>query len=222
MKPEGHIIKEIYRIGLPAIIMQALMSFMTYGVNIIFGAVSVAAVTAYGIFYKIQQFVFFAGFGLRDAITPMVSFNYGMGNKKRVKDGIKYGILYTEIIMLLGIIVLEIFAEPLAGIFGLSDETASLCMLAIRIIAAGFLFAGGNIAMQGVFQALGCGISSLVVSLLRLFIVVLPLAWLFTKFENATFLIWFAFPIAELVAVLVAIGLMIRAYKLIISKMKEE
>lgn len=222
LKPEGHIIKEIYRIGLPAIIMQALMSFMTYGVNIIFGAVSVAAVTAYGIFYKIQQFVFFAGFGLRDAITPMVSFNYGMGNKKRVKDGIKYGILYTEIIMLLGIIVLEIFAEPLAGIFGLSDETASLCMLAIRIIAAGFLFAGGNIAMQGVFQALGCGISSLVVSLLRLFIVVLPLAWLFTKFENATFLIWFAFPIAELVAVLVAIGLMIRAYKLIISKMKEE
>lgn len=222
LKPEAGIVKEIYTIGLPAIIMQALMSFMTYGVNIIFGAVSVATVTAYGIFYKIQQFVFFAGFGLRDAITPIVSFNYGMGNRKRVKDGIKYGVLYTEIIMLLGIIVLELCAEPLASAFGLSDETASLCALAIRIISTGFLFAGGNIALQGVFQALGCGISSLVVSLLRLCVIVLPLAWLFTTFENATFLIWFAFPIAELVALLVAVALMIRANKIIIGKMRKE
>lgn len=222
LKLSGRIVKEIYVVGLPAIIMQALMSFMTYGVNIIFGAVSTAAVTAYGIFYKIQQFVFFAGFGLRDAITPVVSFNFGMGNKKRVNDGIKIGVLYTEIIMLVGMIALEIFADPLAQAFGLSDETASLCALATRIIAAGFLFAGGNIALQGVFQALGCGMSSLVVSLLRLLIVVLPLAWLFTTFENATFLIWFAFPIAELVAVVVAILLMMRANKRIIKNMKEE
>ena len=92
LKLEGSIVKEIYMIGLPAIIMQALMSFMTYGVNLIFGTVSQAAVTAYGIFYKIQQFIFFAGFGLRDAITPIVSFNYGMGDKKRVKQGVFYGI----------------------------------------------------------------------------------------------------------------------------------
>lgn len=221
LKPSGRIIKEIYTIGLPAIIMQALMSFMTYGVNIIFGRVSVATVTAYGIFYKIQQFVFFAGFGLRDAITPIVSFNYGMGNKKRVKEGVRIGILYTEIIMLLGIILLEIFAEPLASLFGLSDETASLCVLAIRIISTGFLFAGGNIALQGVFQALGCGISSLVVSLLRLCVVVLPLAYLFTTFANAKFLIWLAFPIAELVALLVAVVLMSRANKQIIKQMKD-
>lgn len=222
LKLRSRIVKEIYTIGLPAIIMQALMSFMTYGVNIIFGTVSIATVTAYGIFYKIQQFVFFAGFGLRDAITPIVSFNYGMGSKKRVKEGIRYGILYTEVIMLLGIILLEIFAGPLASLFGLSDETASLCVLAIRIISGGFLFAGGNIALQGVFQALGCGISSLVVSLLRLCVVVLPLAWLFTTFDNASFLIWFAFPIAELVALLVAAVLMGRANKSIIRKMGKE
>ena len=166
LKLDFTIIKEIYAVGLPAIIMQASMSFMTYGVNIIFGAVSAAAVTAYGIFYKIQQFIFFAGFGLRDAITPMVSFNYGMGDKKRVKQGIFYGTLYIEIIMLVGIIGLELFAEPLIGLFAMSAETESLCILATRIIAAGFLFAGGNIAIQGVFQALGCGISSLVVSVL--------------------------------------------------------
>lgn len=222
LKLDFTIIKEIYAVGLPAIIMQALMSFMTYGVNIIFGAVSAAAVTAYGIFYKIQQFIFFAGFGLRDAITPMVSFNYGMGDKKRVKQGIFYGTLYIEVIMLVGIIGLEHFAEPLIGLFAMSAETESLCILATRIIAAGFLFAGGNIAIQGVFQALGCGISSLVVSVLRLCIVVLPLAWAFSKCANATFMIWFAFPIAEVVALFVAVILMIHANKNIIQKMKED
>lgn len=213
LKPNSSIIKKIYSIGLPAIIMQALMSFMTYGVNIIFGAVSASAVTAYGIFYKIQQFLFFAGFGIRDAITPLISFNYGMGNKKRVQQGIKFGILYVSVIMIAGIFALELFAGPLVSAFGLSDETAALCVLACRIIACGFLFAGVNIALQGVFQALGCGLSSLIVSVLRLFLIVLPLAWIFTKFANAEFMIWFAFPIAEFVAFLAALLLMKRAYK---------
>ena len=222
LKLDKGIVKEIYVIGLPAIIMQALMSFMTYGVNLIFGTVSQAAVTAYGIFYKIQQFIFFAGFGLRDAITPIVSFNFGMGNKKRVKQGIFYGILYTEIIMLVGMIGLEVFASPLIGLFAMSKETEELCVLAARMIATGFLFAGGNIAIQGVFQALGCGLNSLIVSLLRLCIVVLPLAWLFTKFANAAFMIWWAFPIAEFVALVVAVMLMLKADRKMIRPMKEE
>lgn len=221
LKLEMGIVKEIYVIGLPAIIMQALMSFMTYGVNLIFGTVSHAAVTAYGIFYKIQQFIFFAGFGLRDAITPIVSFNYGMGDKKRIKQGIFYGILYVEVVMLLGLVGLEVFAGPLIGLFAMSPETETLCILAARIVATGFLFAGGNIAVQGVFQALGCGLESLLVSLLRLCIVVLPLAWLFTKFENATFMIWWAFPIAELAALAVTVILMLRTDRKIIKPMKE-
>lgn len=211
LKLDKKIVKEIYVVGLPAIIMQALMSFMTYGVNIIFGAVSMAAVTAYGIFYKIQQFILFAALGLRDAITPIVAFNYGMGDHKRVKQGIKYGILYTSIIMIIGTIGLQIFAVPLVNLFGLSDETARLCILSIRIISVGFLFAGCSIAIQGVFQALGCGISSLVVSLLRLCVVVLPLAWLFSRFSNGINIMWIAFPIAEVVALVVAIILMIKA-----------
>lgn len=194
------------------------MSFMTYGVNIIFGAVSTAAVTAYGIFYKIQQFIFFAGFGLRDAITPIVSFNYGKGSRQCVNEGIRFGTIYTEIIMIAGIIVLELFATPLANVFGLSDETAVLCARAMHIIAVGFVFAGANIALQGVFQALGCGMSSLVVSLLRLLIIVLPLAWLFTKTANPEFMIWFAFPIAEFVACVVAVMLMVRTSKKVVSK----
>ncbi|MGN0242515.1 MAG: MATE family efflux transporter [Lachnospiraceae bacterium] len=199
---------EIYQIGLPAVIMQALMSFMTYGINIIFGTVSAAAVTAYGIFYKIQQFLFFAGFGLRDAITPIVSYNYGMGNRKRVKQGIVYGIFYVSIIMIAGTIVLELFAEPIIGAFGLTAETTRLCVCATRIIAAGFIFAGINIAIQGVFQALGCGISSLVLSLLRLGVIVLPLAWGFSRLNNATTAIWFSFPISETVACVVGVLLL--------------
>ncbi|MDE5777743.1 MAG: MATE family efflux transporter [Lachnospiraceae bacterium] len=214
LKFESRIVREIYVIGLPAIIMQALMSFMTYGVNIIFGSVSQTAVTAYGIFYKIQQFIFFAGFGLRDAVTPMISFNYGKGDKKRVKQGIFYGILYIGLVMLIGLIGLEIFANPLIGLFDMSKETEDLCILATKIIATGFLFAGGNIAIQGIFQALGCGLDSLVVSLLRLCVVVLPLAWIFARFTNASFMIWWAFPIAELVALLVAVRLLSRAIKI--------
>lgn len=220
LKLEWGIVKEIYVIGLPAIIMQALMSFMTYGINLIFGMVSQGAVTAYGIFYKIQQFIFFAGFGLRDAITPIVSFNYGMGDQKRVKQGIFYGLLYVEIIMLVGLIGLEVFAGPLVGLFAMSKETEELCILASKIIATGFLFAGANIAIQGVFQALGCGLDSLVVSMLRLCVVVLPSAWLFAGLNNASFMIWWAFPIAELVAFLVAVILLMRANSKIIKGMR--
>lgn len=221
LKLDKKIVKEIYSVGLPAIIMQALMSFMTYGVNIIFGAVSMAAVTAYGLFYNIQQFVFFAAFGLRDAITPIVAFNYGLKDHKRVKDGIKYGILYTSIIMIVGTIGLQIFAGPLVNLFGLSDETAKLCILATRIISVGFLFAGWNIAIQGVFQGLGCGISSLVISLLRLCVVVLPLAWLLSKFSNGINIMWLSFPIAEAVALVVAVLLMIKANSSKIMTMKK-
>ena len=213
LKLDKKIIKEIYSIGLPAIIMQALMSFMTYGVNIIFGAVSMAAVTAYGIFYKIQQFVFFAAFGLRDAITPIIAFNYGMKNKERVKDGIKYGILYVSIIMIIGTSIFQIFVVPIINLFNLSGETSELCILAIRIISTGFIFAGWNIAIQGVFQGIDCGISSLAISILRLCIIVLPLAWLFSTFVNAEYIMWFAFPIAEVVAFVVAVILMRRSNK---------
>ena len=123
LKPSSKIIKDIYSIGLPAIIAQALMSVMTYGLNVILVGVSENMVTAYGLYYKIQQFILFAAFGLRDAITPIVSFNHGMRNKERIKLGIKYGMKYTLTIMIVGLIVLEIFATPFSRIFGLSGET---------------------------------------------------------------------------------------------------
>lgn len=180
IKPDLHIIKSIYSIGLPAIIAQALMSIMTYGMNIILGGISESAVTAYGLYYKIQQFILFAAFGLRDAITPIVAFNYGMGSKERIKDGIKYGILYTTIIMMLGLLIIELFAAPFSAIFGLSGETQTICIQAMRIISLSFIFAGINIAYQGIFQALDGGLESFIISVLRQFILVLPVAFGFS------------------------------------------
>ena len=213
LKPSGRIIKQIYAIGLPAIIAQAVMSFMTYGFNIILVRVDEAMVTAYGLYYKIQQFILFAAFGLRDAITPIISFNHGMRNKKRVRAGVKFGILYTLIIMVIGIIVLECFAVPISRIFGLSGMTEELCVSAMRVISISFVFAGLNIAFQGIFQALEGGIESLIISICRQLLFVLPVAWGFSllamqSMDNAWF-VWLTFPIAEFVAAVIACVFMI-------------
>lgn len=188
-------VAEIYSIGIPAIIAQGAMSVMNYGINVIFGTISSSYVTAYGIFYKIQQFVLFAAFGLRDAITPILSFNYGLRNKKRILDGMKYGMLYTAFLMLLCTLLLELGAAPLTAAFHLSEETGALCIRAIRIVSLSFLFAGANIAFQGIFQALGLGLPSLAVSLLRQLILILPSAWFLARI--APWQVWNAFVAAE-------------------------
>ncbi len=201
MKPSGSIIKAIYAIGVPAIIAQALMSLMTYMLNVIFVQINENVVTAYGLYYKIQQFVLFAAFGLRDAITPVVSFNHGMGSRERVKDGVKYGMKYTLIIMLAGSVLLELLAGPFSSIFGLSGETAGLCVSAIRIISVSYVFAGANIAFQGIFQALNGGLQSLIISVLRQFLLVVPVAWGSTMLvihdAYPVWMVWLTFPIAE-------------------------
>lgn len=218
MKPNGQIIKNIYKVGVPAILMQALMSFMTYGVNIIFGMVSEAAVTAYGVYYKIQQFVFFAAFGMNNAMIPIIAFNYGMRSRKRVVQGIRYGMLYELIIMLIGAVGLQVFASQIVGVFAISGETTQLCIRAIRIITFGYLFVGANIGYQGIFQALGHGVYSLVVSLLRLLIIALPVAWIIAVINQ--FWMWAAFPIAEAVAFVVAFIIMRVIYKKQINNLK--
>lgn len=217
LKPSGRIIREIYAIGLPAIIAQALMSVMTYGLNIILITISESMVTAYGLYYKIQQFILFAAFGLRDAITPIISFSHGMRNKARIREGIKYGMLYTLVIMLVGTVLVEVLAGPFSQVFGLSGETQALCISAMRIISISFVFAGANIAFQGVFQALDGGLESLILSLCRQLIFVLPVAWLFARLVRqavaGSWLVWTTFPIAEIVSVLIACLLMRRINK---------
>ena len=205
IKPSGEIIKKIYSIGLPAIIAQALMSIMVYVMNLIL-KFSPAAQTAYGLFYKVQQFVLFLAFGLRDAITPIIAFAYGMGSKKRIKDGIRYGLLYTAVLMILGILITELFPDAFATLFN-AGQSRVYFIGAMRIISISFIFAGINVAYQGVYQALDGGLESLVISLLRQLVLILPLAGIFSVFvrngQSSVSLIWWAFPITEMIACLV-------------------
>lgn len=216
IKPSAIIIKQIYAIGLPAIISQALLSIMTYALNIILVSVDEALVTAYGLYYKIQQFILFAGFGLRDAITPIISFSHGMEDKKRINDGIKFGMVYTIAIMSFGLILVEILAIPFSNVFGLSGVTQQYCISAMRIVSISFIFAGMNITYQGIFQALNGGIQSLIVSVCRQFIFVIPIAWIFSLIAkhslDLSWLIWTTFIIAETISVIIAHILMKRLY----------
>ncbi|MGN1085482.1 MAG: MATE family efflux transporter [Porcipelethomonas sp.] len=217
MKPSAVIIKEIYSIGLPAIIAQALMSFMTYGLNIILVRIGEPMVTAYGLYYKIQQFILFAAFGLRDAITPIISYSHGMGNRRRITDGMKYGMLYTLIIMIAGTLAAEILASPLSSVFGLSGETLELCISAMRVISISFVFAGANIAFQGIFQALGGGMESLVISICRQLVFIFPFVFLFVhiaeKSPEYNWLVWTSFPVAEILTAAVGALLLKRMYR---------
>ena len=205
MKPNGSIIREIYAVGLPAIIAQALMSIMVYAMNLIL-KFSPSAQTAYGLFYKVQQFVLFLAFGLRDAITPILAFGYGMRSRKRIRDGIKYGILYTVILMVFGIFVTEGFPESFATLFN-AGQSREYFIGAMRVISISFLFAGINVAYQGIYQALNRGLESLVISLLRQLVIILPLAGVFSIFvrngQADLTLIWWSFPITEALSCLV-------------------
>ena len=204
MKPDGKIIKEIYAIGLPAIIAQALMSIMVYVMNLIL-KFDASAQTAYGLFYKVQQFVLFLAFGLRDAITPILAFAYGMRSKKRIQDGMKYGIIFSIGLMILGIFITEVFPGQFAALFN-AGSSREYFVGAMRIISISFLFAGINVAYQGIYQALDGGMESLVISLLRQMIIILPLAEIFSILvkngQAGVSLIWWAFPITEFAACL--------------------
>lgn len=199
LKPETAVIRDIYTIGLPAIIAQALMSVMVYAMNLIL-KFDAAAQTAYGLFYKVQQFVLFLAFGLRDAITPIVAYGCGMGSRKRVEDGIRYGLLYTAMLMAAGFALTELFPGAFASLFN-AGQSRAYFIGAMRVISLSFVFAGINIALQGVYQALGGGMESLVLSLLRQLVVVLPLAYAFSLAVRSgsagVSLIWWAIPIAE-------------------------
>ena len=204
LKPRAKILKDIYIVGAPAILMQALTSFMTYGMNLILGSISSSAVTAYGIYYKLQNFIFMPAYGLNNASIPIIAYNYGAGNKDRIRSAVKYGLIFVSVIMAAGIFLLQVFPDPIVGTFALTKESSLLCVTALRIITCGFFFAGFNIILQGICQALGNGIYSLIISMIRMLIVVLPMAWILSKLPYAQTSVWFSIPFAELSACVLA------------------
>lgn len=224
LRPDADILRGIYAIGLPAILAQALMSVMVYAMNLIL-KFDPAAQTAYGLFYKVQQFALFLAFGLRDAITPIVAFACGMGSRKRIREGMKYGLLYTVVLMVLSILVTESFPAAFAQLFNAGNSRAAF-MSAMRIISVSFLFAGINVACQGIFQALGRGLESLAISLLRQLVVILPLAFALSvpvRSGNGDIaLVWLAFPVSEAVSCLIGSLLLRRAARISLAGGRQE
>ena len=213
LTPHRRTLQKMFAIGLPAIIMQILTPIMSYAMNLILGTISVSAVTAYGVYYKLQNFIFMPGYGLNNALIPIISYNYGAGKKTRVSQAIRWGLGYVSAIMLAGILLLQLFARPLVGLFSVTEESYRLCVLALRIITCGFFFAGANVILQGACQALGRGGYSLFISLLRFIVLALPLAWVFAQMPNADTMIWLALPAAECGACIAAVSLTKKTFR---------
>ncbi len=229
INPDINLIKGIYSIGVSAALMQALLAVMMAGMNAILGLAQVnqtVLIGSFGIYYKIQQIALFSAFGLSNTIISILSFNYGMQDKKRIDDCIKYGIIDTIIVNLIISILFEIFAYPLANLFGLaggtSKEIISVCTIALRISSIGFVFMGISVAIQGVLQSIRYALKPLIISLLRLVIFVFPIAFLFTKSNNVTEIVWWTFPIAEVLTSIISLFILKDSYDKKIKVIKNE
>ncbi len=228
IKPEIGIIKGIYKIGISAAIMQALLSVMMAGMNAILGGAKAdptILVGSFGIYYKIQQIALFSAFGLSNTIISILSFNYGMKDKERINDCIKYGIIDTIMVTCILTIIFEIFAKPLSSLFALSGGTSKeiieVCTISLRIASIGYVFMGFSIAVQGVLQSLGYAIRPLIISLLRLVVFVFPVAYLFTLSDNVTNIVWWTFPIVEILTCIISAFILKKTYKEKIETLEE-
>ncbi len=211
IKFNKNIFKEIYKIGFTAMIMQGLLALMMAIINKILGLSNVSSnllVGSFGIYYKIQQIALFSCFGLSNTMITILSFNYGLKDKKRINESIKYGILYTFIVTIIITVLFFIIAKPLSLLFSIGsnneEELIIVCKKATRIGSLGFCFMGYTIIIQGIFQALKCSIKPLITALLRLIIFVIPIAYYFVLKENVLDIFWYTFPISEFLTAIIS------------------
>lgn len=218
-KPDKHLILNIYKVGAPSIVVQAIGSVMTYGMNLVLAAFG-AAQTVFGIYFKLQSFIFMPVFGLNNGMVPIIAYNYGAGKRERVIKTMKSAIKYAVCIMLVGLLIMEIFPKQLMGFFNATPELIKIGVPALRTICLSFIFAGFCIVVGSVFQALGNGVYSMVVSVARQLCVLLPVAYLLSLSGNVN-LIWWSFPIAELMSVGMSTYFLRKIYKKVIDHIGE-
>ncbi|MBE5039413.1 MATE family efflux transporter [Ructibacterium gallinarum] len=199
MLPKARIIKGIYAVGLPSIIMASISSIMTFGMNKILIAFTSTATAVFGVYFKLQSFVFMPVFGLNNGMVPIVAYNFGAKKPDRITKTVKLSIIYAFLMMLIGFIIFQLFTEWLLMIFNASEHMLSIGIPALRIISISFLLAGYSVICASLFQALGHGLLSLCISVLRQLVVLLPLAFLLSK-TGILNRVWLAFPAAELVS----------------------
>ena len=210
-KPEGRMIKKIYSVGLPSIIMQSIGSIMNYCMNQILLGFSSTAAAVFGAYFKLQSFFFMPVFGLNNGLIPIVAFNYGAKNRKRMLKAIKLSICYAEVLFLIGVIVFEFFPDKLLMIFDASPAMLDMGSRALRTIAIHFPIAAYCIIVGTVFQSLGYGVYSLWVSIARQLAVLIPAAYLLSL-TGVVHNVWWAFPIAELASAVASTFFFIKIY----------
>ena len=215
-RPSLEAIKRIYIVGLPSIAMQCVGSIMTFLMNQILMAFSATAVAVFGVYFKLQSFVFMPIFGMNNGMVPIISYNYGARKPDRVKKTIKCAMCYAEGIMFIGFLLFQFAPDKLLGLFAASDTMLAIGIPALRIICLHFLLAGMSIILSSSFQALGNGLFSLIISICRQLVVLLPSAWLLAQTGNVN-RVWWAFVIAEFVSLALSFVFFARLDKKVIE-----
>ena len=209
---QAHAVKSIYAIGIPSICMVSIGSIMTFGMNkILIGFTSTAA-AVFGVYFKLQSFIFMPVFGMNNGMVPIIGYNYGARKPDRLLKTLKLAITYAVCIMLIGMVIFWVFTKQLLGIFNASEQMLAIGIPALRIISLSFFLAGFDIICTSAMQALGHGVISLIISILRQLAVLLPVAFIFSKIWGLN-AVWIAFPLAECVALVVTILFWRKVYR---------
>lgn len=221
-RPHGRTILFIYKVGIPSIIMQSIGSVMTFGMNKILLMFSSTAAAVFGVYFKLQSFIFMPVFGLNNGMIPIIAYNYGARNKHRIIETARKSVLIAVCIMVLGFAIFQIFpAFFLSTLFRASENMLAIGVPALKIISISFLFAGYCIIVGSIFQALGNGVYSLIISAARQLIVILPVAYIFATVFGLS-MVWWAIPIAEIVSVILSTLLLKRIYRKVINPLPDQ
>ena len=218
---EREIVGQIYKIGVPSMIMQAIGSVMTYGMNLILISFTPTATAVFGVYFKLQSFIFMPVFGLNNGLVPILAYNYGAGRRDRFISALKCGIVYAVGIMAVGVAIFQTIPAVLLGFFDASDEMLRIGVPALRIICLSFLPAGFGIVCGTAFQALGNAVYSMLVSIARQLVVLLPAAFLLSLSGEVTY-VWWAFPIAEVMSLTMTVIFLVRINSRVIRHIGEQ
>lgn len=220
LRPDPAIVKQIYRVGVPSMVMQAIGSAMTYGMNKILISFTPTATAVFGVYFKLQSFIFMPVFGMNNGLVPILAYNYGAGKRDRFIKALKCGIAYAMVLMLIGLTIFQTIPDVLLRLFDASDDMLNIGVAALRTISYSYLLAGFCIICGTSFQALGRAGYSMIVSIARQLIVLLPAAYLLSLSGNVNY-VWWAFPIAELMSLVMTIFFLMRINRQIIRHIGE-
>lgn len=219
-RPDWTLIGHIYAIGIPSIIMQSIGSIMTYCMNRILIEFSSTATAVFGVYFKLQSFFFMPVFGLNNGITPIIAYNYGAKQRKRMLKTIKLSLIVAFCLTFIGFLSFEAIPQVLLNMFNASEDMLTIGVPALRIIGIHYLIAWFCIVIGTVFQALGKAVFSMIVSIMRQLVVLIPAAYILAKL-GGLHAVWWSFPIAEVISLLVTLFFFIKIYREIISKIPE-